>query len=491
MKILSIFSSLAFLFLPLFVLAQQEVAPQLSVSELQEDFTILRRNLEDKHIGLYTYTTKEEMDQVFDKCYQGINRKMTAIEFYRHVGPLLGPIGNGHTDIEIPQEYLTATQSLLPRLPLSTYYDQGNLYILKNSSNDDSIESGSILKSVNGESAIDLWEYFMRYQTRDGFNRSLPENACAKYFSLHYAYTKGTPASYEIELINSQGAKRSLTIEGLPLPKIRENAVKRYGASPTSFWADKNNPASSLTIEGEIATLTIRTFDAKTARKRGQPFKRFLNESFAKIKAANVQHLILDLRDNGGGDPMPTVELFSHLYEKPFTFYREVSAMANKFEDGQYYDAPIWLLNLQGKLRLKKQGAVYLVKNMDGTKEAKPAKDVFTGELYVLTSPNSFSATGEMTAIIKEHRDALFIGEEAGGNPNQNTSGMMLPLLLPNSKLRVTVPIILWKMNVNFTNTGHGILPDHPVRNSWQDQLDGLDRVMIYTLDLIKNGSSK
>ena len=91
-----------------------------------------------------------------------------------------------------------------------------------------------------------------------------------------------------------------------------------------------------------------------------------------------------------------------------------------------------------------------------------------------------------MTAIIKNHHRATFIGEEPGGNPNENVSGIMLFMTLPNTQNRIVMSFMRWEMNVDFDNTGRGVLPDYPIRPSIQDKLDGRDRVMEFTLNLIK-----
>lgn len=466
-------------------LPSDEIVKKYSIEQLQEDFNILRNCLEQHSPALDAYTEKSQLNENFDAIYQGIDQEMTGIEFYRHIAPMLLLIRNGHTEIEIPASYKQATQTSLPRLPFVFYYDQGKLYIRKNGSEDESILPKTIVKSINGESAIDLLQTFSNTVTRDGYNESLPLLTASSLFSYYYARIKGCPEQYELDLLSPNGEERKVIVIGLALPALSAKLLKRYGPSPKSFWADQSQPAISLSIEEQIATLTIKTFDKKTAKKRGQPFKRFLNECFAKINAAGAQHLILDLRNNGGGDPMPTVELFSHLHDQPFTFYKEVSATTKKFKN-EHYDYPMWTLNLVAKILLKKQGNRYVVKRMDGTKEAKPAKEIFRGQLYVLTDPNSFSATGEMSAIIKEHTDALFIGEELGGNPIQNTSGVMLPLLLPHSKVIAVIPTILWEMNVTFENTGHGVMPDHEVRATIDDKISKRDAVMEYTHALIK-----
>ena len=76
-------------------------------------------------------------------------------------------------------------------------------------------------------------------------------------------------------------------------------------------------------------------------------------------------------------------------------------------------------------------------------------------------------------------------GEEAGGNPNQNVSGVGLSLVLPHSQIQVTMPLVLFEMNVSFENTGRGVIPDYKVRKSWKDVLEKRDVVMEFTKELI------
>ena len=59
---------------------------QFSVSQLQEDFDILRQCLQTVHPGLYTYRSETEINRLFDSLRVEIERPMTELEFYRHIG---------------------------------------------------------------------------------------------------------------------------------------------------------------------------------------------------------------------------------------------------------------------------------------------------------------------------------------------------------------------------------------------------------------------
>ena len=136
---------------------------------------------------------------------------------------------------------------------------------------------------------------------------------------------------------------------------------------------------------------------------------------------------------------------------------------------------------------MKKNGDTYTIRRAEGM-DVYPAKAInFNGQLYILTNGDSFSATGEFASFIKHYRNnVIFIGEEVGGNALQNTSGLMRKITLPNSQQQVTIPIITYKMNVNPENSSHGVMPDHWVKNTITDELEGKDQVMDFTVDLIK-----
>jgi len=69
----------------------QEIPPTL----LQEDFKILRHALEEAHGGLYRYTSKADMDRIFDQAYRKIDYAMTPVEFWALVTPVIVHIKDG------------------------------------------------------------------------------------------------------------------------------------------------------------------------------------------------------------------------------------------------------------------------------------------------------------------------------------------------------------------------------------------------------------
>jgi hypothetical protein len=85
------------------------------------------------------------------------------------------------------------------------------------------------------------------------------------------------------------------------------------------------------------------------------------------------------------------------------------------------------------------------------------------------------------------HKLAVFIGEECGAGYYGNTSGFMPTLTLPNTKLRVRIPMMRYVMAVSdYQYPDRGIIPDYPFQRSIEDYLNDQDTELEYVFNLIK-----
>jgi C-terminal processing protease CtpA/Prc len=211
-----------------------------------------------------------------------------------------------------------------------------------------------------------------------------------------------------------------------------------------------------------------------------------LKKAFQELEEKNTRHLIIDLRDNGGGDDAYGKILFQHLIDKPFQYYAHLRMNRSEFSFLEHTNVP----PDQGK-----QLATRLKKNDEGTYdllfhpnlgEQKPIPPMFKGKVYVLINGNSFSGTGECTSLMHFHQVATFIGEECGAGYYGNTSGFMPLLTLPNTQIRVRIPMLRYTMAVSGYPEDRGIIPDYPISPTIEDLMNEKDTVMEFTLDLIR-----
>ncbi len=458
----------------------------LSPAELKEDLALLKYNLETVHAGLYLYNSKEIIDAQFAKIENELTEPMNQLAFRRKLCTLNKIIGNGHTGFNVSDDYHHATQKDLLRFPFDIYRDNNEIYVTRNMSDNKDVEAGWKIRSINDRNANEIFQELADARGRDGQNETGPEAYVNTRFSIAYAFYYGTPDTYEMEFVDKAGKINLITIKGLSLDKIRANRKLRYDLN-LQPWYSQGLPGLSLEMKGnKTAVLTIRTFSASLIKKTGEKTEKFFQAAFEEIEASGIEHLIIDMRGNGGGGPDVSNALFSHLLDKPFTFYDAVYADVRKIPNPKMYTEGAKMINLLGGVLLKENDEGTFDLKTEGLKPEKPVWPVYQKKLYVLTDGKSFSQTGEAAGFFKSETNALFIGEECGGSPIQNTSGVGLPLELPNSKNVVTIPLILWKMNVNFENTGRGVIPDHIVKPSIEDVLSKRDAVMEFTINLIE-----
>ena len=206
-----------------------------------------------------------------------------------------------------------------------------------------------------------------------------------------------------------------------------------------------------------FAILIVNTFQKSD--------KQFFDEVFKKIRKLKTEKLLIDLRQNLGGNRKSSIMLTKYLVDTTFAY----SILQPKLPTKNY-------LNRKGKYYLFLSKLKYNVGNMfkkheseygnEFTYSYKPKKqNHFDGKLYVITDGFTASASTMVTSWIKQHTNAIFVGNQASGGYNGNNGGSFPIITLPKSKIEITFPayrLILDKKSENRT----GILPDIYVQSN-------------------------
>ena len=89
--------------------------------------------------------------------------------------------------------------------------------------------------------------------------------------------------------------------------------------------------------------------------------------------------------------------------------------------------------------------------------------------------------------MLKNVNRATFVGEIAGGNPHYTTAWIMPTLILPNTKIKATLPVVGMETANNFPNDKEGIKPDFFVKNNIAAEPQGEDAAMQFMLYRIQH----
>ena len=453
-----------------------------TVNQLKEDFAILRNALEEGHAGLYRDTPKAELDKIFERIYQSLNVPMTEIDFFVKLYPLISNIHCGHTRIGLSRSTTRLINTSPITIPFSFEFIDGKIYLLQDYSEIENLEMGGEVISIN-DNPIDCIIMKMLPLTSSDAHIQTYKYYYLKSlnnFSRLYASLYGQSSSFSIKYKSPLTIKEEiLEVKGISIETLMKIGEERY---PGSF---SDSPPISLRYENDIPILEIRTFEIPAYEESNISIAAFFEEAFKEFRKKGSRNLIIDLRDNDGGEGDYGRILATYLFDRPFFYYKSLEFKDTSYDFIKYTNASAkdWQsIVLESK------------KNSNGWYEytAEPGLGLqqnnglyFKGNVYILISGKSFSTTGEVTSIIYFNKKAKFVGEECGAGYYGNQSGFIPVLTLPNTKLRVSVPLIKFTMAVEDYPKDRGILPDYPILPNIKDLVNGKDTEMEYLIKLI------
>ena len=104
----------------------------------------------------------------------------------------------------------------------------------------------------------------------------------------------------------------------------------------------------------------------------------------------------------------------------------------------------------------------------------------------MLTSGLTFSASALFCNAVKGQPGIKLVGEETGGGWHGN-NGIMIPdITLPNTRLRVRLPLFRLIQYKHVPKDGHGIMPDIYIGPNYEALVKGFDKKMKVVMDIIK-----
>jgi C-terminal processing protease CtpA/Prc len=119
-------------------------------------------------------------------------------------------------------------------------------------------------------------------------------------------------------------------------------------------------------------------------------------------------------------------------------------------------------------------------------------KNHYDGKVIVLISGPTFSASTLFANAVKGQSGIRLLGEETGGGWYGNGGVLIQDVVLPNTKLRLRMPLFkVVQYNHKTTNFGLGIPPDIYVPTSYDALIKGYDKKMRVAQSLIMQSLEK
>ncbi len=434
--------------------------------QLRADFNALTATAEHIHpdIGAVTDATYPQLKA---RTLAALDHPMTRLEFWRLIAPAVGRgYSDGHTELMYPDEEWDAYKAAAGKAPpFSVRLENGKVLVERSLGAGPA--PGDEIVSLDGVSERDL--YLWLVETQSAETDATREAFAAPRFAVSlWAY--GLRAPYRIEARTGGGAVRAYASPGI--------AVSQWVAGRSVGGADE----TSVTIENGVAHLVVSTFE--------EPWDQYqarLKAAFQKIHDAKARAVVLDLRQNTGGDTRQSDALQAYLSDEKLPALSSVEVKATPEVKAAYRTLlppgfrwiPLnqMIPSLAGIQKAPDNGT--FVFHPDG---AQPTKRMFKqdlafkGDVYLLISRLTYSTALIASAPYKHWKRAEVIGETTG--EPMTFFGDYFAFDLPNTKL---VMHVSHKRFVLFGSQGPhaGLAPDiavPPGQDAYRVALDEIRR---------------
>jgi len=475
-----IFNFLFLLFLVNPLLAQTEISQQSEA--FLEDFKIYREIIEKSHSGLYLYTTKPEFDSIYNEAESRIrdNEIGTRRDFNLLLARVHTHINCGHSNVFPSSAIFNEIDDSQPAFfPVKLKILKDTLIVAETYKH---LRKGTQIKGINGRDFNMILNDMYKVISSDGYNTTLKDRYLEEEFSNYYFLLYGGEEKFEMEIVSSETNQ----IETTAIPACVQARRKELLERPDMIDYQLQFP------DDETAILTVNSF--ATDQKK---FFVFLRRSFEEINDKNIQKLIVDVRQNTGGDDGNDTKLASYLIDGSFqdNKYRLLNTVDlpiyPEYLDSRWaemMDIPSNLLPEEIAEELKKMleeeyylgnDNKYYIRDEYICKELPP-KNLYTGTCYILTGGKVFSAGSLFCALVKDKSNAIFVGEEVGGGYYRHTGSYPLAYVLPNSKLSFSLSIVVNEQDIehNLMPRGRGVIPDFEIYQTIDEYVNDRDAVM-------------
>ncbi len=463
---------------------------KFSATQLNQDFKIAEEILKNTHPSLYWYTPADSLEMRISLSKEKIQDSMTADEFqWKIIAPILHQIRCGHTSVSVGK---AAKKWMIkhpaPRFPLHLKYWNDSLVVIANDHKQDTIfKRGTIILDIHGIPINAILKQMHEVLPLDGYASLANEVRISNRFQFLYGQLFGFREKYGITYLDQNGAVQTDTVHLFDPKKKsgnksndnvrikRKNQTRKKKIQKIEQYRSINFDSSGL-----FATMKLNSF------QRGR-LHGFFHKSFKVLADKKIPNLILDLRSNGGGYVHHSTRLTRYISRKPFRVADSAYASVRHTRPyWRYFNG--WLLQDIGlRLMIGARRVNHFPAHSYERKWFKPMKkNHFDGQVYVLISGPTFSASTLFANAIKAQPGITLVGEETGGGHYGN-SGIIIPTFtLPNTRLQIRYPLFrLVQLNHQDSLKGKGIQPDWYIPTNYDAIMKGYDYKMKSVRDKI------
>ena len=432
--------------------------------QFNDDVNYLVHTIADVHPDMYHSISQKRYKQLTDSVLAALHDGMTGKQAWPIISRLVGALNEGHSGFSFPGDLIANLKAGGNTLfPVNIREFDSKCFVVRaDGSAEDVLLPGDKIISINHIDAANLVDILSAGM--GGLKLWRANDVCQNMIPY-------------LDLNNIHGPYRISYIRGNKVDSVSLNAV-----SFTDYVSRLKAKAGKLPKLPKPADHDFKYLDNGKAylsinslREDPANFKHFLDSVFTLLKQSQPNTLIIDLRQNGGGNSALGETLLSYITDKPFRMTGGVKWKVSQ----EYKDQLNERLNGEGAKQMdyyfnKANGTIF---TSQGDVQKKPLENAlfYKGRVIVLIGPKTFSSANMLANTIQDYKLATLVGERSGEPANDY--GELITVKLPNSGFTFTTSTKQFMRANGDAKDQAPVLPAYTVHD---DPLTTIDEVLEY-----------
>ncbi|EOD01109.1 S41 family peptidase [Caldisalinibacter kiritimatiensis] len=419
-----------------------QMAPNrlMTVEQMKEDLDYVVNVLRDVHPKTYNGFSNEQ-NLVIENAYKKINKIMKVGDFYFVLNEVICSLKDAHTMIFIE---LSKDDRIID-LPIVWLND--GMYIKEDT---EQLKKGDKILFIRQKSEEDLLkelEKIIPAENQQWVKVRGKSNLIKEPFLRYLGLIENDYVNVKI-----QRDEKELEVQ-LPLiknKKSKQNMTEEW----VSYSVDKENSLG-------VFKLDTCNYDEK--------YKTTVANFFKEVSKYNIKNVAVDVRNNSGGDSRVVDEFLRYIdIDNYLSFSGDIRYSKQASEQRGYS---------------RKSGYKSYRKQFINNKKVLNKELLFDGNVYIITSPRTFSSANWFAVIMKDNNIGKVIGEPTGNQPS--SYGDVLRFQTHNSGFVFQVSLKRW-VRPNTDNDPENCLhPDIEVYTTIEDIINERDPQVEKLIEII------
>ncbi|WP_423128944.1 S41 family peptidase [Gaoshiqia sp. Z1-71] len=379
--------------------AQDYLPTYFSKADFEEDIQYLTQKVTHVHPKFLDAGFCNQWKVYADSVRRDLPDSITFNEGFIRISHLLSFLEDGHTGFSVPSsERMKYMQHGGVTMPFTVGLKDDMIVIDQYfGDNRSSQVEGAKISSINSIASEEILMKMRKLSGSEKQSAAVNDQEIERYFGLYFWMFFGEQTRYHLSLASPDSI---FSINIAPVSNSTFFELKN------KYYPEKNQGNYELSFP------EFNTFALLKIKQFADDLSPFLRQAFDTVRQVNCKNLIIDIRDNSGGNSRSVDSLLNYLIRTPYTQYKSIALRVSD-EVKQYYqgkkpDTYKLIANLP-------VDTVFIFDNNMFINRPGPESDFFDGNVFVLINNRTYSAAATFAGMVKEYKLGQLAGQQTGG----------------------------------------------------------------------------